>query len=148
MLMRLIMAAVLAVAVVPGVFSVSTDAQAAEVDGANAAAIRQIIQDQLAAFQRDDGVEAFSYASPGIQAQFQTPEFFMEMVRQGYQPVYRPRDVEFRELKIEGNVIVQEVHLVGPDGQPVLARYTMERQPDGSWRISGCYLTLSPDLSV
>jgi hypothetical protein len=70
------------------------------------------------------------------------------MVRQGYQPVYRPQDVEFRDLKLEGNVIVQEVHLIGPDGRPVLARYTMERQPDGSWRISGCYLTESPDLSV
>ena len=147
MINRWVIAAVLALLVVPTLLC-APPARAADVDGASATAIRQVIQDQLAAFQRDDGAEAFSYASPGIQSMFQTPEIFMDMVRQGYPPVYRPRDVQFRDLKVEGNVIVQEVHFIGPDGRSVLARYTMEQQPDGSWRISGCYLTESPDLSV
>ena len=142
MLMRALMAAVLALVLAPGM------ARTADLDTSSATAIRQIIENQLSAFQRDDGAEAFSYASPGIQSMFQTPEVFMDMVRQGYKPVYRPRDVQFRDLKVEGNVIVQEVHLIGPDGRSVLARYTMEQQPDGSWRISGCYLTESPDLAV
>ena len=62
---------------------------------ADAAAIRQVVEAQLAAFQRDDGVAAFGYASPSIQEQFNNPDVFMEMVRTGYAPVYRPREVEF-----------------------------------------------------
>jgi len=38
--------------------------------------------------------------------------------------------------------------MVGPDGEEVVARYTMERQPDGSWRIDGCILTEAPGTSV
>jgi hypothetical protein len=34
--------------------------------------------------------------------------------------------------------------VIGPDGQPALALYAMERQPDGSWRIAGCTLTRPP----
>jgi hypothetical protein len=35
---------------------------------------------------------------------------------------------------------LQEILVVGPDGQPVLAEYIMQRQPDGSWRINGVIL--------
>ena len=113
-----------------------------------AGAIRQVIEQQLAAFQRDDGAKAFSFASPGIQQRFRTPEIFMQMVRSGYAPVYRPREVEFRELRINGQTIQQEVLFVGPDGKPVLALYTMQQQADGSWRIAGVILLEAPDASV
>ena len=122
--------------------------QQARADGEAAAAIRTVIEQQLAAFQRDDGAEAFSYASPGIQQRFQSPEIFMQMVRSGYAPVYRPQEVEFRELRVRGQTIQQEVFFVGPDGKPVLALYTMQQQPDGSWRIAGVILLTAPDASA
>jgi hypothetical protein len=60
------------------------------------------------------------------------------MVRSAYQAVYRPREVEFRDLvPVEGRW-TQRVLVVGPDGVPVVAQYVMERQPDGTWRIDGC----------
>ena len=40
------------------------------------AAIRTAVESQLAAFQRDDGAAAFSYAAPAIQEKFGTPENF------------------------------------------------------------------------
>ena len=61
-------------------------------------AIRDVIERQLQAFLRDDGTAAFSYASPHIQGIFQTPENFMAMVKNGYQPVYRPQAVTFRDI--------------------------------------------------
>ena len=70
------------------------------------------------------------------------------MVRKGYAPVYRPREVEFRELRVRGNTIQQEVLFVGPDGKPVLALYSMQQQPDGRWRIAGVILLKAPDASV
>jgi hypothetical protein len=102
--------------------------------------IRQVIEAQLAAFRRDDGVAAFGFAAPSIRALFGDPEPFMTMVRTGYAPVYRAREVEFRDLVDLDGRLTQRVLLVGPDGKVVVAHYFMERQPDGSWRISGCVL--------
>jgi hypothetical protein len=93
-------------------------------------------------------VQAFSYASPAIQSIFKDPETFMSMVRAGYQPVYRPREVEFRDLvPVEGR-LTQRVLVVGPDGVPVVAQYVMQRQPDGSWRIDGCVLERSAEQTT
>jgi uncharacterized protein DUF4864 len=120
----------------------------AQVSEADQAAIRQVIEAQLAAFQRDDGPGAYAFAAPTIQQKFINADIFMEMVRTGYPAVYRPREVEFRDLAQENGRLLQHVFLVGPDGRPVMATYEMQRQPDGSWRISGCWLAQLPGESV
>jgi hypothetical protein len=120
----------------------------AQTSDADQAAIRQVIQSQMAAFQKDDGPTAYGYASPTIQEKFVNPDVFLEMVKTGYPAVYHPREVEFRKLKVENGRLLQEVYVVGPDGNPALAIYEMQRQPDGSWRINGCWLTRAPDQSV
>lgn len=104
------------------------------------AAIRDIISRQIEAFRRDDGAAAFGLASPNIQSLFGSPEIFMDMVRQGYAPVYRPRSVEFGDLTERGGQPAQKVYVVAPDGRPVTAIYVMTQLPDGSWRVDGCYL--------
>ncbi len=108
-------------------------------------AIQQVITKQLAAFQRDDGTEAFSYASPTIRRMFGSADNFMRMVKQGYPSVYRPQTYEFREVvEIEGR-LVQEVLFVGPTGEVEIASYLMERQPDGTWRINGVVMRKASD---
>ena len=42
----------------------------------------------------------------------------------------------------------QEVYVVGPKGKNWLALYSFEQQEDGSWRISGCYLTKSDGFAA
>jgi uncharacterized protein DUF4864 len=120
----------------------------APVGPADTAAIRAVISDQLSAFLRDDGAAAFSYASPTIQRVFHDSDTFMEMVRTGYQSVYRARGVEFRDLGEVENRLIQQVYMTGPDGIPVLALYEMQRQPDGSWRINGVSIARAPDQGV
>ncbi len=112
----------------------------AQVSEPDRSAIRDVIERQIEAFRRDDGQAAFGYASPSIQGMFGSPDTFMDMVRQGYRPVYRPRTVEFREIVTLQGMVTQKVHVIGPDGRPVTAFYPMSRQADGSWRIEGCYL--------
>ena len=112
---------------------------------ADRSAIRAVIETQIAAFRRDDGDAAFALASPNIQRMFRTAEIFMTMVRQGYQPVYRPRRIEFRDVVDLDGVPTQEVHVIGPDGLPYFALYLMERQADGSWRIGGVFLVRAKD---
>jgi hypothetical protein len=112
------------------------------------ATVQGIIRSQLDAFNRDDGVEAWSYASPRIQAKFQSVEVFMEMVRTAYSPVYRSISAEFGEIKGSVDMVVQEVVVTGQDGTTALAVYQLGRQPDGSWKIEGVTLQRMPDLTA
>ncbi len=115
---------------------------------ADQAAIRGVISSQLDAFRHDNGAAAFALASPAIQGLFGTPERFMAIVQQSYQPVYRPREVDFRDVvSFEGHP-TQRVVVVGPDGVPVVAYYLMEREADGHWRIDGCVLMGSAESAV
>ena len=116
----------------------------AQVSSSDQDAIRDVIQRQVDAFRRDDGETAFGFASPAIRGMFGSSDVFMDMVRQGYLPVYRPRVFEFREIVTLHGMVTQKVHVIGPDGRPVTAFYPMAQQPDGSWRIEGCYLQ-APD---
>jgi hypothetical protein len=108
-------------------------------------AIRSVIEAQIGAFRADDGERAFGLAAPSIRGIFRTADNFMAMVRQGYEPVYRPRDVRFGDLVDVEQTQVQKVYVTAPDGKQVLALYSMERQADGSWRISGCMLAEPED---
>ena len=112
----------------------------ADPNPADATAIHSVITSQLDAFRRDDADGAFAFASPHIQSLFGTPGNFLAMVHNSYQPVYRPRSVDFTLLSEEDGETVQLVELIGPDGLAYTARYTMEREPDGTWRIDGCAL--------
>ncbi len=111
-------------------------------------AIHEVIQSQLDAFQHDDGAKAFGYATPVLQEKFGDPATFMQMVKQGYTAVYRPRSVAFEKLVDTQQGPDQILRRVGPDGLTYAAHYLMQKQPDGSWRISGCYLTRLEDQSV
>jgi len=103
-------------------------------------AIEQVIRSQLAAFETDDGEDAFGYASPDVREKFGTPEAFMLVVRERYRPVYRPRAVECDRITMSDFGPVQHLTVLGPNGAAFTAMYVMERQPDGAWRIGGCLL--------
>jgi hypothetical protein len=104
----------------------------------DASDIRAVIGSQIDAFRADDGAAAYSFAAPSIRQIFPSPETFMAMVRSGYQPVYRPKSVTFGRLRDDNGGFIQEVFVVGPDGETYTALYSLQRQPDGSWKINGC----------
>jgi hypothetical protein len=106
-------------------------------------AIQGVIAGQIDAFRHDDGPAAFAYASPDVRQKFQTAEHFLDIVRRGYQPVYRPRSVTYGSTSAEGEHVLQKVEVVGPDGQAYQALYYMLRDAGGVWRIDGCDLTES-----
>ncbi len=104
------------------------------------AAAQGVIRSQVEAFSRDDAATAYSYAAPAIQDVFPQADIFMSMVRQSYAPVYRHKSFEFGEARASGGTIAQRVHIIDADGVPWEALYTLELQPDGSVKISGCVL--------
>jgi hypothetical protein len=104
------------------------------------AAAQSVIRSQEQAFSRDDAAAAFSHAAPAIQEMFPQPDIFMDMVRGSYAPVYRHRSFEFGEARVADGRIAQRVHIVDGDGVAWEALYTLERQPDGGLKITGCSL--------
>jgi hypothetical protein len=99
-----------------------------------------VIRSQEQAFARDDASAAYSYAAPAIREIFPAPDIFMSMVQNGYAPVYRHKSFEFGESNSEGSRIAQRVHIVDANGEAWEALYTLEQQPDGSYKITGCSL--------
>ena len=117
--------------------------------GADQNEIQRVIAEQIAAFRADDGVRAYGYAAPLIRQYFPTPDIFMSMVKKGYKPVYRSQSFKFGDSGVDpaGNP-TQRVTIVGPDGKTYEARYTMQKQPDGTWQINGCALLEVPGLDA
>ncbi|UWU75328.1 DUF4864 domain-containing protein [Bradyrhizobium huanghuaihaiense] len=103
-------------------------------------AAQGIVRAQEQAFARDDAAAAYSHAAPTIKEIFPTPDIFMSMVQNGYAPVYRHKSFEFGESKSEGSWIAQRVHIIDANGEAWEALYTLEQQPDGSYKITGCSL--------
>jgi uncharacterized protein DUF4864 len=106
--------------------------------------IEDTIGNQISAFQVDDFVSAFEFASPNIQFIFRTPDNFGAMVQHGYPMVWRPSDVRFLELReIQGN-LWQRVMIRDDDGRVHLLDYQMI-QVGSSWKINGVQLLRTPE---
>jgi Domain of unknown function (DUF4864) len=104
------------------------------------ATAQTIIRAQVDAFGRDDAATAYSYAAPAIRSIFPQADIFLGMVQQRYAPVYRHKSFEFGEAQVSEGKIAQRVHIIDADGEAWEALYTLEQQPDGSVKITGCVL--------
>ncbi len=105
-------------------------------------AIERVVRNQLAAFKAGDGERAFTYASPGIRAQFGDAPTFIAMVRNGYGALLTARYTEFLEGAVIDGRVIQPLRLIAQDNSVVVALYTMEKH-DGRWKIAGCVLAPS-----
>ena len=97
-----------------------------------------IIRSQVEAFGRDDATTAYSYAAPAIRNMFPQADIFLVHGPADYTPIYRHKSFEFGEARAADGKIAQRVHIVDADGEPWEALYTLEQQPDGSLKITGC----------
>lgn len=109
--------------------------------------IRGVIRSQIDAFLKDDFATAFTFASPGIQGIFVTPENFGAMVRNGYPMVWRPSDVDFGELREVAGRLWQRVIVRDAEGRIHTLDYQMVEGADG-WRINGVQLLRAPDVGA
>ncbi|MFO1311947.1 MAG: DUF4864 domain-containing protein [Burkholderiales bacterium] len=106
-------------------------------------AIRSVIGEQLDALKAGDGVRAMTFAAPGIRAQFETPDNFMRMVREGYGALLAARRTQYLEGAVIDGAVVQPLRLILPDDTVLVALYEMQKQRDGTWRIAGCVIAPS-----
>ncbi|MBI2729104.1 MAG: DUF4864 domain-containing protein [Polaromonas sp.] len=117
-------------------FTVPAHAQA--LTSADEKSVRTVVEGQLAAFAKDDAKKAFSFAAPNVREAVGSAPDFLAMVRRDYPVVYRPASVAF--LKVEGKDgdAIQRVQMLDASGNSWLALYSLARQKDKSWRITGC----------
>lgn len=102
--------------------------------------IVNVVKSQLEAFQQDDFEKAYSFASPIIKQIFKNADEFKNMIKSGYQAVYRPKSINFGPVELIDGVPILIVYLVDPEGIFVTATYTMQKQDTGKWLINGCML--------
>lgn len=107
---------------------------------ADATATQGVIEDQISAFKARDGERAYSHAAPGIKQVFTTVDRFMSMVQTGYLPLYNPESYTFGRNAVIGGQVHQEVIVTDPSGKQWQAVYTLARQEDGTWKITGVKL--------
>lgn len=109
-------------------------------------ASRQVIEEQIQAFLKDDADAAYSFAAPGIKARFPNKDIFFSMVKKSYEPVYHPGNYAFGRSKSTdgGATVIHELLITGRDGKNWRAIYKMMRQLDGSYKIGG--VAIVPDM--
>ncbi|MEO8012677.1 MAG: DUF4864 domain-containing protein [Polaromonas sp.] len=100
--------------------------------------VRAVVEAQLAALAQDDAATAFSFAAPNVRASVGTASRFMEMVRKSYPAIYRPASTAFLQPEEHHGQVIQRVQLMDEDGKAWLALYSVQRQKDKAWRITGC----------
>jgi hypothetical protein len=127
----------------------SWPAQADTLSESDKSAFREIVTGQLEAFKADDGEAAYTYAAPIIKGIFPNSETFMAMVKRGYQPVYRNNGYKIGAVAPDSlGRPALHVTITATDGKRYEAVYSMERQPDGTWKIAGCTLVEIPGTNA
>lgn len=125
------------------IFMVAAAQPAPALTGAEQAGIRAVIGQQIEAFRRDDETAAYALAAPKLHEVFPTASRFMAMVRHSYPQVYRPKSYTFTTLQQTGDQTLQAVEIEDSAGGLWTAWYALQQEPDGAWKIAGCWLVRS-----
>jgi len=141
--MRAMMRMLEAIAVAASLWVVAASAQES-----TAARSQATIEKQFDAFVRDDAEAAYALADPTIREMFGDPDHFLAMVRDRYPPVYRHRSVEFGDFAELGDEASLQATLVDNDDVVWTALYSLRREANGDWLISGCVLVKSEGSAI
>jgi hypothetical protein len=141
--MRVVMKTVEAVVV-----AVALWVAAASAEELTAARSHAIVERQFDAFERDDAEAAYALAAPAIKEIFVDADHFLAMVRDRYPPVYRHRSVEFGAFEESGHEASLQATLVDNDNVVWTALYSLSREENGDWLISGCVLVKSEASAI
>jgi hypothetical protein len=129
-----------ALALLGAVFVASHATAVEKLGSGDKRAIEATIRQQLDAFGRDDAERAFGLATPDIRRLFRTPDHFLQVVRDRYEPVYRAASVRFVRLEVLDDQWVQTVRITDGEGRVWRALFAMRRQADKVWKVGGCQL--------
>jgi hypothetical protein len=118
--------------------SMQMKARADTLTGPEVQQVQAVVTAQLKAFSHEDAEAAFAAATPEVRKSVRDPGRFLALVRGNYPMVYHPAGFAFLQPQVDKDQVLQAVALRDADDKTWLALFTLERQPDQSWRIGAC----------
>jgi hypothetical protein len=118
--------------------SMQLKARADTLTGLEVQQAQAVVVAQLKAFSEEDADAAFATATPEVRKSVGDPGRFLAIVRGSYPMVQRPAGYALLAPQFQQGHVLQAVALRDDDDKTWLALFTLERQPDGSWRIAAC----------
>lgn len=110
--------------------------------------VQQVIVAQIQALAEDDADRIFETTTPEVRAAIGSSGRFLAMMRGAYPMVYQPSSVTFHKPAAGQDGAWQLVEITDREDQSWLALFALERQPDKTWRISGCLVAPNPWLAT
>jgi hypothetical protein len=118
--------------------SLQLKARADTLTGPDVQQVQQVVTAQLKAFSNEDADAAFAVATPEVRKSVGDPSRFLALVRGNYPMVHHPAGFAFLQPQVDKDQVLQAVALRDDEDKTWIALFTLERQPDNSWRIGAC----------
>lgn len=112
------------------------------------AQIRSAVQAQIEALTKDDAVKAFDLTTEDTRNRLGSPDNFLKMIKEKYDPVYRHRMALYSSPQIVLGKVYQAVRLTDLDSHVWVAIYLMHKDEEGTWKIDGCQLVQTMTIAV
>ena len=119
-----------------------------DITTADAIAIHQVVQSQLEALSNDDAASAFELATPEKRMLIGSPDNFLRLIKEEYNPIYRYQRVIFSRPEVVDGDAIQMVRVTDGYSRVWVAIFWMLEGDDGNWRIDGCQLLETTSVSV
>lgn len=119
-----------------------------DITTADAIAIHEVVQLQLEALANDDAASAFELATPEKRMLIGSPDNFLKLIKEEYNPIYRYQRVIFSRPEVVDGEAVQMVRVTDGYSRVWVAIFWMQQGEDSSWRIDGCQLIETTSVSV
>jgi len=100
--------------------------------------IRSSIRGHIQALTSRDASGAYDSLTPAIQKYYSNSNAFLTYLTKQVEPLVNVKSFAFTSIEREATDAIQNVILTGAKGREWIARFHLERQPDGRWAIMGC----------
>jgi hypothetical protein len=119
-----------------------------DITTADAIAIHEVVQTQLEALSNDDAASAFELTTPEKRLLIGSPDNFMRLIKEEYNPIYRYQRVMFSRPEVIDGDAVQLVRVTDGYSRVWLAIFWLQQGEDSSWKIDGCQLLETTSVSI
>ncbi|HJV81964.1 DUF4864 domain-containing protein [Noviherbaspirillum sp.] len=119
-----------------------------DITTADAIAIHEVVQSQLDALANDDAVSAFELATPEKRLLIGSPDNFLRIIKEEYNPIYRYQRAIFSKPEVVDGDAIQIVRVTDSVGHVWVAIFSMQQEDDSSWKIDGCQLLETASVSI
>jgi hypothetical protein len=123
-------------------------AGAEELRESEMAEIRSAVEAQIDALTNDDAARAFDLATEDTRIRLGSPDNFLRIIKEKYEPLYRHRMALYSSPQIVLGKVYQVVRLTDLDSHVWVAIYLMHKDGGGMWKIDGCQLVQTPAVAV